>query len=141
MKARTLWLFGLAGLLLLLVLADQTAHKPPPTLAIAKRAAPTLHAALERPLFSPTRRAPPPPPLPPQAAPVPTPPDATVLGVVTAGGKSAALIRISGVERRVQEGDAIDGWTVASIAQNGVGLRLEGHDVLLGPPAAKREPK
>lgn len=137
MKARMLGLFGLAALLLLLVLADQAGNKPPSALAVAKRAAPTLHAALERPIFSPTRRTPPPPPLPPQAAPMPRPPEAKVLGIVTTGGKSAALVRISGVERRVQEGDAIDGWTVASIAQNGVGLRFESYDVLLSPPAAK----
>lgn len=135
MNARSLWLFAIAGLLLVLLLADRLNKKPVTPVAVAQRAAPTLRAALDRPLFSPTRREPEPPPLPTQPPPVPAPPDAKVLGIVTTGGKSAALVRISGVETRVQQGDTIGGWVVESIAQSGVGLRFEDTTLLLSPPA------
>lgn len=82
-------------------------------------------AMLDRPLFSPTRRPPPPPPPPPVEAP-PPPPDylagAVLTGVYTSqDGKSGGIIiRFQGKDKSLPLKGVLDGWTLASVAENRV---------------------
>lgn len=72
-------------------------------------------AALDRPLFSSTRK---PPPKPEEAAAVvaDTLGDARVLGLYSSGGTSGgAIVRAEGKVRRVRPGDSLGGWTVKEV--------------------------
>ena len=72
-------------------------------------------AALDRPLFSSTRK----PPAKPEAAPAvvaDTLGDVRVLGLYsTGGGAGGAIVRADGKVRRLRQGDALGGWTVKEI--------------------------
>lgn len=73
-------------------------------------------AMLERPLFTTTRRPPPPPP------PVqpPPPPDylasARVTGVVSGAGAGYVIIELNGKQRRIQQNQSLDGWTLKTLS-------------------------
>ncbi|MBU1354327.1 MAG: hypothetical protein KKB95_20895 [Gammaproteobacteria bacterium] len=77
-------------------------------------------AMLERPLFSLTRRPPPPPP--PEQP--PPPPDhlsgARLTGIVTGNGVGYAIVLINGKQRRVQQNQSVEGWTLKSFADRQV---------------------
>lgn len=79
--------------------------------------------ALERPLFSPTRRPPLPPP-PPVIPPPPPPPDplATLhlYGVVAGGDTGGIIAKIDGKTRRVRFGETVGLWTLKSINDRNV---------------------
>jgi len=91
-----------------------------------------LTATVERPLFAPSRSRPPleepvqvaaaPPP------PPPPPPSFDLLGVVSDDGRAIALLRriTDGTSFRVEAGDMIGGWRVASVEAKAV--RLERQD-------------
>ena len=88
-----------------------------------------LSATRERPLFSPSRRAPappaPPPPRPPP--PPPEPPNVTLVGIVMDAGEARAIVQ-SGPKnevRRVRTGDDIGGWKVAQIETRRLVLKLD----------------
>lgn len=94
-----------------------------------------LSAALERPLFTRSRRPP--------AAPVapPSPLDATLAGVLTDGPEKVAIVTASGAERayRLREGDVYRGWRVARIEEQAIVLERDGRTERLvltfrGPP-------
>ena len=100
-----------------------------------------LSAALERPLFTSSRR----PPAAPVAA--PTPLDATLAGVLTDGPEKVAIVMTSGGERalRLREGDRYRGWRVARIEEQAIVLERDGRTERLvltyrsPPPAPARE--
>ncbi|MEL7092554.1 MAG: hypothetical protein AAFN94_12545 [Pseudomonadota bacterium] len=94
----------------------------------------TFFAAItDRPLFSETRR-----PVVEQAAPAPEPeveiaapaaappsesavPDAVLLGVLTGGARTAALLSIAGADPEwLSQGARIDSWTLAEVGSNSV---------------------
>lgn len=83
----------------------------------------------ERPLFSPTRRAPAPPvvaaPAPP---PPPPPPDVVLLGVVMDGENAGAIVRAGPAAKiaRVRIGDEIGGWKVGQIEERKLVLLFNG---------------
>lgn len=79
-------------------------------------------AALDRPLFSASRR--PPPVAKPDAAPVVDPlADIRVLGLYTSGvGGGGAIVRTEGVVRRLKHGDSLGAWTVKEIVPAGLVL-------------------
>jgi hypothetical protein len=94
-------------------------------------------AITERPLFSPQRRPTPEPgqapvaePEPAAAAPAPEPvaveltrPDLRLLGTMTGGARSTALIaQAEGEPVWLAEGDAIGGWTLSAISADSVEL-------------------
>lgn len=77
-------------------------------------------AMLERPLFSATRRPPPPPP--PEQP--PPPPDhmstARVTGIVRGDGAGYAILLVNGKQRRVQQNQSVEGWTLKSLGDRQV---------------------
>ncbi|WP_156370460.1 MULTISPECIES: hypothetical protein [unclassified Acidovorax] len=77
-------------------------------------------AMLERPLFSATRRPPPPPP--PEQP--PPPPDylstARVTGIVRGEGVGYAILLVNGKQRRVQQNQSVEGWTLKSFGDRQV---------------------
>src|SRR5262249_59937389 len=90
---------------------------PPPPAGLASPLAvhslDRLSATRERPLFSPSRRAPAPPPPPPPRPPPPPPepPNVTLVGIVMDAGEARAIVQ-SGPKnevRRVRTGDDIGG--------------------------------
>ena len=99
-------------------------------------AVPRFDAALQRPLFSPTRRPPPPAmpapsalaPLPPPVAP---PPNLTLSGVIVGAGGGVALLRrpVDVAPARVARGAQVDGWTVAEIHPRSVVLRRDARSI------------
>ena len=81
-----------------------------------------LAVALERPLFTESRR-------PPEApAPAPTPLDATLAGILSAGEEKVAIVLGPGAERghRLREGDVFRGWRVVKIDDYSVQLERGG---------------
>lgn len=72
-------------------------------------------AALDRPLFSATRK----PPAKPEAAPAvvaDTLGDVRVLGLYSSGGTTGgAIVRTEGKVRRLRQGDSLGGWTVKEV--------------------------
>jgi hypothetical protein len=91
-----------------------------------------LSATRERPLFSPTRRAPPPPPqvvAAPEPPPPPAPPpNVALFGIVMDGDEAHAVVQAGPAEkiRRVRIGDDIGGWKVAQIEGRRLVLALDG---------------
>jgi hypothetical protein len=91
-----------------------------------------LSASVDRPLFSPSRRAPAPPPLPAAqvAAPPPPPappPNVVLVGIVMDGETARAVIR-AGAEKKILRariGDDVDGWKVAQIEGRKLVLSLD----------------
>ncbi|HUF86820.1 MAG TPA: hypothetical protein VMM59_05500 [Thermohalobaculum sp.] len=81
-----------------------------------------LSAALELPLFTPSRR----PPEAPAAA--PTPLDATLAGVLTNGPEKVAIVTSSGAARALmlREGDVYRGWRVVRIEDHAIVLERDG---------------
>jgi hypothetical protein len=90
-----------------------------------------LSATRERPLFSPSRRAPAPPPPPPPIIrpppPPPEPPNVTLVGIIKDAEEARAIVQ-SGPKnevRRVRIGDDIGGWKVAQIESRRLVLKLD----------------
>lgn len=81
-----------------------------------------LSSIVDRPLFSPSRRAPAPPPAPIAQAPEPPappspPPNVVLVGIVMDGESARAVIR-AGAEKKVMRariGDDVGGWKVSQI--------------------------
>lgn len=90
-----------------------------------------LSATRERPLFSPSRRAPAPPPPPPPIIrpppPPPEPPNVTLVGIVMDAGEARAIVQSGPTNevRRVRIGDEIGGWKVAQIESRRLVLKLD----------------
>ena len=90
-----------------------------------------LSATRERPLFTPSRRAPPPPPPVASAAPVEaaaSPPSISLLGVIIAVEGPRAVINDMTRNKivRVRVGDEIDGWKVRQIDERLLVLWRDG---------------
>ena len=91
-----------------------------------------LSATLDRPLFSPSRRAPAPPPVPAAQAPAPPqppalPPNVVLVGIVMDGESARAVIR-TGAEKKILRariGDDVGGWKVAQIEGRKLVLSLD----------------
>ena len=99
-----------------------------------------LTETLDRPVFSPTRRAPQAAAAPvPEAAPMrhdeAPPPDIKLSAVVIDDGQRFALLRRfpAGDTVRVAQGDAVDGWTLSEVRADGVTLRKndQRHEIVL----------
>ena len=72
-------------------------------------------AALDRPLFSPTRK-PPAKPEPPVAVVADILDDVRVLGLYSMGGAGGgAIVRAEGKIRRLRQGDSLGGWTIKEV--------------------------
>jgi hypothetical protein len=88
-----------------------------------------LSASLDRPLFSPSRRAPAPPPLPVAQAPAPPspPPNVVLVGIVMDGETARAVIRTGAEQKilRARIGDDVGGWKVAQIEGRKLVLSLD----------------
>ena len=91
-----------------------------------------LSATVDRPLFSPSRRAPAPPPAPiaqapePPAPPPPLP-NVVLVGIVMDGESARAIIR-AGAEKKIMRariGDDVGGWKVSQIEGRKLVLSLE----------------
>ncbi|KAB2966416.1 hypothetical protein [Zoogloea sp.] len=77
-----------------------------------------LNATSERPLFWLSRRPPPPPPPPEKTAEQQEPDpfaDIRIVGLVDAGGDSAAMVLTGGKFRRVQLGEPLGAWTLDGV--------------------------
>jgi hypothetical protein len=103
-----------------------------------------LSATRERPLFSPSRRAPappaPPPPRPPP--PPPEPPNVTLVGIVMNAEEARAIVQ-SGPKnevRRVRVGDDIGGWKVAQIENRRLVLKLDSRQATFSMFSGNRKP-
>jgi hypothetical protein len=103
-----------------------------------------LSATRERPLFSPSRRAPappaPPPPRPPP--PPPEPPNVTLVGIVMDAEEARAIVQ-SGPKnevRRVRVGDDIGGWKVAQIENRRLVLKLDSRQATFSMFSGQRKP-
>ncbi|MEN3378747.1 MAG: hypothetical protein V7604_4102 [Hyphomicrobiales bacterium] len=91
-----------------------------------------LSATVDRPLFSPSRRAPAPPPVPAAEAPAPPPPPApppnvVLVGIVMDGESARAVIR-AGADKKIMRariGDDVGGWKVAQIEGRKLVLSLD----------------
>ena len=101
-------------------------------------------AALDRPLFSATRK---PPPKPAEAPPVVVDTLATVrvLGLYSTGGTSGgAIVRSEGKVVRLKQGDTLGGWTVKEVRPVGLvlarGAEQRTLDVKRGPDLAADVP-
>jgi hypothetical protein len=91
-----------------------------------------LSATVDRPLFSPSRRAPAPPPVPaaevPAPPPPPTPPPNVVLVGIVMDGESARAVIRTGAEKKILRariGDDVGGWKVAQIEGRKLVLSLD----------------
>jgi hypothetical protein len=80
---------------------------------------------VQRPLFAPSRKRPPPQEAKPASAASPAQPDYQLLGVVLNSKRSIAVLRSedTGTDVRVQVGDMIGGWLVASVELEAVILK------------------
>jgi hypothetical protein len=91
-----------------------------------------LSATVDRPLFSPSRRAPAPPPVPAAQAPAPPPPPApppnvVLVGIVMDGESARAVIRAGADKKilRARIGDDVGGWKVSQIEGRKLVLSLD----------------
>jgi hypothetical protein len=102
-----------------------------------------LSATRERPLFSPSRRAPaPPPPIIRPPPPPPEPPNVTLVGIVMDAGEARAIVQ-SGPKnevRRVRTGDDIGGWKVAQIESRRLVLKLDSRMATFSMFSGHRKP-
>jgi general secretion pathway protein N len=99
-----------------------------------------VSAALERPLFTQSRRPPAAPAAPPRRL------EATLAGVLTDGPEKVAIVVSTGVDRahRLREGDVFQGWRVAKIEDDAILLERDGRSERLvltfrGAPAPTPE--
>ena len=104
-----------------------------------------LSATRERPLFSPSRRAPAPPPIvslpPPPPPPPPEPPNVTLVGIVMDAGEARAIVQSGPNEvRRVRIGDDIGGWKVAQIEGRRLVLKLDSRVATFSMFSGQRNP-
>jgi hypothetical protein len=105
-----------------------------------------LSATRERPLFSPSRRAPAPPPAPiigppPPPPPPPEPPNVTLVGIVMEAEEARAIVRSGPNEvRRVRIGDDIGGWKVAQIEGRRLVLKLDSRVATFSMFSGHRNP-
>lgn len=105
-------------------------------------------AALDRPLFSSTRRPPPPKPEPAAVAAViaDTLADVRILGLYSTGaqGGGGAIVRAEGKVRRVKPGDSLGGWTVKEVRPGELvmarGSEARSLDVKRGPDVVADTP-
>ena len=125
----------LLGLCLIVLFAkDARAQTTSPAGPVNPLAAPSLDrlsATRERPLFTPSRRAPPPPPPAASAAPVESaaaPPSISLLGVIIAVEGPRAVINDMTRNKivRLRIGDEIDGWKVHQIDERLLVLGRDG---------------
>lgn len=100
-------------------------------------------AALDRPLFAPTRK-PPAKPEPPVAVVADTLNDVRVLGLYSNGTAGGAIVRAEGKVRRVRTGDTLGGWTVKEVRPGELvlarGTEQRSLDVKRGPDLAADTP-
>jgi len=82
---------------------------------------------VQRPLFAPSRKRPPPQEAKKASDPRPTPPDYQLLGVLLNAKSAIAVLRRenTGAGVRVQVGDMIGGWLVASVERESVTLKRD----------------
>jgi len=103
-----------------------------------------LSATRERPLFSPSRRAPAPPPPPPPRPPPPPPepPNVTLVGIVMDAGEARAIVQPGPTNevRRVRIGDEIGGWKVAQIESRRLVLKLDSRQATFSMFSGHRNP-
>ena len=104
-----------------------------------------LSATRERPLFSPSRRAPAPPPIvslpPPPPPPPPEPPNVTLVGIVMDAGEARAIVQSGPNEvRRVRIGDDIGGWKVVQIEGRRLVLKLDSRVATFSMFSGHRNP-
>ena len=99
-----------------------------------------VSAALDRPLFTQSRRPPAAPAAPPSRL------EATLAGVLTDGPEKVAIVVSAGVDRalRLREGDVFQGWRVARIENDAILLERGGRSERLvltfrGTPAPAPE--
>jgi hypothetical protein len=136
----------------------QPQTQPPPQVPAQAPATPTaglasplavhsldrLSATRERPLFSPSRRAPappaPPPPRPPP--PPPEPPNVTLVGIVMDAEEARAIVQSGPTNevRRVRVGDEIGGWKVAQIESRRLVLKLDSRLATFSMFSGHRKP-
>ncbi|SFV37352.1 hypothetical protein [Hyphomicrobium facile] len=108
---------------------EDVASEEPPTsgnpLASFDKA--SLENWVERPLFAPSRKRPPAQAVADAGPKLQPPPDYRLLGVVLNPHRTIALLRREGtnVDVRVQVGDMIGGWHVASVEREAVTLRRD----------------
>lgn len=149
MNRRTQVLLGIAGILAIVVVADQVRRagggdvvqpvRRTADVEIARESGPFLpdfsafSAISQRPLFRPDRRppaaqvTPPPETVMVPAASDSNPPDFIVVGVVTGPeGRAAATVRDGAETRRVYGGDSIQGWRVDAINRDGIVVTRDG---------------
>jgi hypothetical protein len=102
-----------------------------------------LSATRERPLFSPSRRAPAPPPPPiVRPPPPPEPPNVTLVGIVMDGEEARAIVQSGSKNevRRVRVGDDIGGWKVAQIENRRLVLKLDSRQATFSMFSGQRKP-
>ncbi|MBY0558233.1 hypothetical protein [Hyphomicrobium sp.] len=87
----------------------------------------SLENWVDRPLFAPSRKRPPPQAVAAAGPKLQPPPDYRLLGVVLNPHRTIALLRREGttVDVRVEVGDMIGGWRVASVEREAVTLRRD----------------
>jgi hypothetical protein len=128
-----------------LAVSEATSSPEPPRRDVAPQeaAAPIgappsvlVQLIMERPLFSPGRRAPSPQAAAPPAAVVEAPPPEwnwRLAGLMVGPDRREALFARGSDKRVVPEGEAIDGWTLAAVRPNGVTLAGRGGERTLSP--------
>ena len=103
-----------------------------------------LSATRERPLFSPSRRAPapPPPPIVRPPPPPPEPPNVTLVGIVMDAEEARAIVQSGSKNevRRVRVGDDIGGWKVAQIENRRLVLKLDSRQATFSMFSGPRKP-
>jgi hypothetical protein len=82
---------------------------------------------VQRPLFAPSRKRPPPQEAKTASTPLQPPPDYQLLGVLLNPKRTIAVLRSeeTGTDIRVQVGDMIGGWLVASVEREAVTLKRD----------------
>lgn len=122
--------------------AERTEVTPEPFRLPRPRPVPLgeVSAALERPLFTQSRRPPAAPAAPPRQL------EATLAGVLTDGPEKVAIVVSAGVDRalRLREGDVFQGWRVTGIEDDAILLERDGRSERLvltfrGTPAPAAE--
>jgi hypothetical protein len=125
MTPRLMILLAIAAALAGLAAWDIGQRAARPTAPAVRPTAEALAPALERPLFSPTRRPALEAEKPPQAA--PAAPTFRLLGIAASDGISVAVIEVDGARVRLQRGQSVSGWRLAEIGPRRVVL-VKGND-------------
>ncbi len=125
MTLRLMILLAIAAALAGLTAWDFGQRATRPTTPATRPTAEALAPALERPLFSPTRRPAPETVKTPEAAP------ATVtfrlLGVAQSDGVGVAVIEVDGARVRLKRGQTVSGWRLAEIGARRVVLMKDNN--------------